>query len=107
MYSKIIFLQNQYTYTAHQYWKKVSKIFHTFCLYLRLPAIMNLIFHTVRLENLMMSCRDKLYHRTISDKVKFNFLIILFVKMSSSKSLPSSGTESAVEKITDFEKFGL
>ena len=30
--SKIIFLQNKYTYTAHQYWGKVSTIFHTFCL---------------------------------------------------------------------------
>ena len=27
--------------------------------------------------------------------------------MSSSKSLPSSGTESEIEKMTDFEKFGL
>ena len=27
--------------------------------------------------------------------------------MSSSKSLPSSGTESEIENITDFEKFGL
>ena len=27
--------------------------------------------------------------------------------MSSSKSLPSSGTESEIEKMTVFEKFGL
>ena len=107
MYSKIIILQNKYTYTAHQYWGKVSQIFHTFCLYLRLPAIMDLIFCTVRLENLMTSCSDKLYHRTISNKIKFNFLIILFAKMSSSKSLPSPGTESEIVKMTDFEKFGL
>ena len=86
---------------------KVSKIFHTICLYLRLQAILNLIFRTVRLENLMTSCRDKLYHQTISNKIKFNFLIILFAKISSRKSLPSSGTESEIEKITDFEKFGL
>ena len=58
-------MQNKYTYTAHQYWGKVSKIFHTFCLYLRLPAIMNLIFRTVRLENFMAPCRDKLYHHAI------------------------------------------
>ena len=87
--------------------EKVSKIFHTFCLYLRLPAIMNLIFRTVRSENFIASCRDKLYHHTISNKTKFNFLIILFAKISSSKSLPSSGTESEIKKITDFEKFGL
>ena len=59
------------------------------------------------LENLMTSCRDKLYHHTISNKIKFNFLIILFGKMSSSKSLPSSDTESEIERMTDFEKFGL
>ena len=102
-----MFLQNKYSYTAHKYWGKVSKIFHIFCLYLRLPAIMNLISRTVRLENFMTSCRDKLYHHTISNKIKFNFLIILFAKMSSSKSLPSPGTESGIEKITDLEKFGL
>ena len=68
---------------------------------------MNLIFRTVRLENFMTSCRDKLYHHAISNKIKFNFLIILFAKMSSSKSLPSSGTDSEIEKMTDFEKFGL
>ena len=94
-------------FTTHQYWRKVSKIFNTFCLYFRLQAIMNLIFRTVRSENLMTSCRDKLYHHTISNKIKFNFLIILFGKMSSSKSLPSSGTESEIERMTDFEKFGL
>ena len=64
--SKIIFSQNKYTYTAPQYWEKVSQIFHTFCLYLRLPAIMNLIFRTVRLGNFMTSCSDKLYHHAIS-----------------------------------------
>ena len=68
---------------------------------MRLPAIMNLIFRTLEFENLMTSCGDKLYHHTISNKIKFNFLIILFVKMSSSKSLPSSGTESEIKKITD------
>ena len=52
-------------HTAHQYWGKVSKIFHTLCLYLWLPAIMNLIFRTMRLENFMALCRDKLYYRTI------------------------------------------
>ena len=45
---------------------KVSKVLYTFCLYLRLPAIVNLIFHTMRLENLMMSHRDKLYITTSS-----------------------------------------
>ena len=55
---------------------------------------MNLILRTVRLENFMTSCRDKLYHHAISNKIKFNFLIILFGKMSSSKSLPSSSTET-------------
>ena len=48
------------------------------------------IFRTVRLENSMTSCRDKLYHHTTSNKIKFNFLIIWFGKMSSNKSLPSS-----------------
>ena len=33
-------------------------------------------------------------HHTMSNKIKFNFLIILFGKMSSSKSLPSSSTET-------------
>ena len=31
-------LFQNHRYTVHQYWEKVSKIFHTFCLYLRLPA---------------------------------------------------------------------
>ena len=79
----------------------------TFCLYFRLPAIMNLIFRTVRSENLMTSCRDKLYHHTISNKIKSNFLIILFNKMSSRKSLSSFGNESGIERMTDFEKFCL
>ena len=87
--------------------EKVSKIFPTFYLYLRLPAIMNLVFCTVRLENFMTSCKDKLYHHTVSNKMKFNFLIIFFGKMSSSISLPSSGTESEIERMTDFQKFGL
>ena len=78
--SKIIFLQNKCTYTAYQYWGKASKIFHTFCVYLWLPSIMNLISCTVRLENFMTSCRDKLYHLAISNKIKFSFLIILFGK---------------------------
>ena len=38
-----------------------------------------------------------------SNKIKFNFLIILFGKMSSSKSLPLS----EIERMTDFEKFSL
>ena len=62
---------------------------------------MNLIFRTVRLENLMTSCRDKLYNHAINNKIKFNFLTISFAKMSSSKSLPLSGTESKIEKMTD------
>ena len=66
---KFTFQQRKYTYTAYQYWRKVSKIFHTFCLYLRLSAIMNLIFRTVRLENFMTSCRDKLYHHHASNKI--------------------------------------
>ena len=66
IYSKIIFYQNRYTYTAHQYWEKASKMFHTFCLYLRLPAIMDLIFPTVRLENFMTPCSDKLYHHAVN-----------------------------------------
>ena len=72
-----------------------------------LPAITNLIFQIVRLENLMTSCKNKLCHHTISNKIEFSFLIILFSKMSSSKSLPSSGTESEIERMTDFEKFSL
>ena len=56
----------------------------------------------MRLQDFMTSCRDKLYHHTISSKIKFNFLIILFGKMSSSKSLPLSGTESEIERMTDF-----
>ena len=56
-------------YTAYHYWRKVSKIFHTFWLHLRLPAIINLIFCTVRLENFMTSCRDKLYHHHASIKI--------------------------------------
>ena len=104
---KIIFLQNKYIYTAHQYWGKISKIFHTLCLYLRQPAIMNLIFRTVWLENFMATCRDKLYHHTISNRIKFNFLIIVFGKTSSSKSLPLSGIEAEVERLNDLEKFNL
>ena len=57
--------------------------------------------------NFITSCRDKLYHHTTSNKIKFNFLIILFGKMPSSKPLPSSGTESEIERMTDFEKFLL
>ena len=38
------------------------------CLYLRLPTIMNLIFRTMRLENFMMSCSDKLCLHAISIK---------------------------------------
>ena len=38
--SKISFTPNKYTYTAHQYWEKVSKTFQDFCLFLRLSAIM-------------------------------------------------------------------
>ena len=73
---------------------------------------MNLIFCTVRLENFMEPCRDKHYHHTISStpsqlKIKINLLIILFHKMSSRKSLPSSGTESEIERMTNFEKFGV
>ena len=89
--------------TAHQYWGKVSKIFDTFYLYLQLLAIINLMIPTLRLKNFMTSCRDKLYHHTISNRIKFNFLIILFDKMFSSKSLPSSGTESKIERMTDFK----
>ena len=77
IYSKIIFLQNKYTYTTHQYWEKVSKIFHTFFQYLRLSTIMNLVFCNARLGSFMTSCRDKLYHHTIKTKI----LIILFGKM--------------------------
>ena len=71
-------------------------MFHALCLYLRLPAIMNLIFRTVRLENFMTSCKDKLYHHTMTSKIKSTSLIILFGKVYSSKSLPSSGTESEI-----------
>ena len=35
---------------------------------MRLPAILNLVFHTVRLENFIMPCTDKLYHHAISIK---------------------------------------
>ena len=57
----------------------------------------------------MTSGRDKLYHHAISDKIKFNFLnkIILFDKMSFSKYLPLSDTESEIERMNDFEKFDL
>ena len=47
--------------------------------------IMNLIFYTLRLENLVASCRDKLYRR---NKIKLIFLIILFDKIFFSESLP-------------------
>ena len=103
---------NKYTSTAQQYWGKLSKIFHTFCLYLGLSVIMNLIFRTFRLQNFMEPCRDKHYHHTISStpsqfKIKVNLLIILFHKVSSRKSLPLSGTESEIERMTNFEKFGV
>ena len=55
----------------------------------------------------MTSCRDKLYYHIISNKIEFNFLIILFGKMFSGKFLPSSDAESEIKKMTDFEKFGL
>ena len=84
-----------------------GKIFQAFCLYLQLPAIRDLIFSTLRLTNFMTSCKDKLYHHIISNKIKFNFLIILFAKMSSRKSLPLSNNESEIEKMTDFQKFNL
>ena len=72
---------------------------------------MNLIFRTVRLENFMEPCRDKHYHHTKSStpsqfKIKVNLLIILFHKMSSTKSLPLSGTESEIERMINFKKFG-
>ena len=67
---------------------------------------MNLIFRNVRSENLMAS-RDKLYHYTISNKIKFNFLIILFSKMSFRESLSSFGIESEIERMADFEKLCL
>ena len=82
-------------------------MFLTFCLYFRLLTIMNLIFHMAILENFMMSRRDKLYHHTISNKIKFNFLIILFGKISFRKSLPLLGSALDIERMTDFEKFGL
>ena len=66
--------------------EKYLKYFIHFCLCLRPPAIMNLIFRTVRLKNFMTSCRDKLYQHTISNKINFNFLIILFGKMSSKRN---------------------
>ena len=89
--------------------EKYLKYFIHFCLCLRPPAIMKLIFRTMRLENFMTSCRDKLqyHHHAISNKIKFNFLIILFGKISSSKSLPSCGTEPEIERMTDFEKCNL
>ena len=73
---------------------------------MRYESIMNPIFCTVRLENFMMSCRDNLYHRTISNKIKFNFLIILFGKISSRKSLLSSGTGSEIERMTSINSAG-
>ena len=72
-----------------------------------IPAIMNLILRTVRLENFMTPCRDKLYHHAVSNRIKFNVLIIVFDKMTYRKSLPSSSTESEIERITDFKQFGL
>ena len=74
---------------------------HTFYFYLEPLAIVNLIFLTVRLENFMTSCRDKLYHHTLRNKIKFNFLIILFGKIPSSISRPSSGTESEIERMNE------
>ena len=44
--------------------KHLKYSMHFASIYLQIPAIMNLIFHTMRLENLMMSFRDKLYHHT-------------------------------------------
>ena len=73
---------------------------HLFWLYLQLPFIMNLIFGTATLQNFMTSCRDKLYHDTKSNQIKFNFRIIWFGKKSSSKSLHSSGIESEIERMT-------
>lgn len=99
IYFKVIFLQNKYFYTADQYWG-VSKIFHTFWL----SVTVNLIFRTVELENFMISCRDKLYHGTVSNKINFIFLIILFDKMFYSGSLPSPGIESEIERMTDLKK---
>ena len=53
-----------------------------------------------------MSYRDKFYHHVISNKIKFDVLIILFGKMFSSKSLPSFGTKSEIERMANFDKFG-
>ena len=43
----------------------------------------------------------------LSNIIKFIFLIILFGKISSSKSLSSSGFESETKRMCDFEKFIL
>ena len=71
---------------------------------------MNIIFRTVKLQNLMTSCRDKFVSRfnTVLQAISSSpSLIILFGKMSSSESLSSSGTESETARMTDFKKFGL
>ena len=93
-------LLTKYTYAAHQYWEKVSEIYHPFCLDSEIPSIMNLIFCIMKFHE--VEIRDKLYHQTISNEINFIFLIISFGKMSSSKSLPSSGTESKMERMSDF-----
>ena len=49
------------------------------------PYESNFPYHEIR--NFMTSFRDKLYHHIIGNKIKFNFLIIWFGKMSSSKNL--------------------
>ena len=48
-----------------------------------------------------------LYRGTARNIIKFIFLIILFGKISSSRSLSLSSAESETERMTDFKRFGL
>ena len=84
---------------------EVSKIFHTLCLYLRLPAIMNLIFRTVRFEKFMTSCRDKLYHHTVSNKIKLNFHHL--IQQNVLQQISAFVWHKVGNRKTNFEKFGL
>ena len=80
--------------------------------YLNIPYILLRFRNTIHYESNFwyheirkfheVEIRDMLYHQTISNEINFTFLIISFGKMSFSKSLPSSGTESKMERMSDF-----
>ena len=72
---------------------------------IRYESIMNPIFCTVKLENFMMSCRDKLYHRTISNKIKFNFLIKHLIRQNVLQEISSFVWHWVRNRKNDFDKF--